>query len=136
MFPLSFMNASPISEPEIRAVTEPREIIRFQQEVRKVFVADSIRYYILEILDRLRNHQDIQLGPSTRAGIALLTAARSLAYIHGREFVIPDDVKALITPALSHRLQMTAEAEMEDISPESIIKEVSSAVPVPKMENE
>lgn len=133
---LVLKNIDAISEPEITAVTTPQEIIRFQQEVKKVFVADSIRHYILEIIDRLRNHQDIQVGPSTRAGIALLTAARSLAYIHGREFVIPDDVKALITPALSHRLQMTAEAEMEDVSPESAIKEVISVVPVPKMEDE
>ena len=133
---LVLKNIDAISEPDISAVTTPQEIIRFQQEVKKVFVADSIRHYILEIIDRLRDHHDIQVGPSTRAGIALLTASRSLAFIHAREFVIPDDVKKLIIPALSHRLQMTAEAEMEDISPESIIKEVSSVVPVPKMDNE
>lgn len=133
---LVLKNIDAISEPDISAVTTPREIIRFQQEVKKVFVADSIRHYILEIIDRLRDHHDIQVGPSTRAGIALLTASRSLAFIHAREFVIPDDVKKLIIPALSHRLQMTAEAEMEDISPESILKEVSSVVPVPKMDNE
>ena len=133
---LVLKNIDAISEPDISAVTSPQEIIQFQQEVKKVFVADSIRHYILEIIDRLRNHQDIQVGPSTRAGIALLTASRSLAFIHGREFVIPDDVKTLIIPTLSHRLQMTAESEMEDISPESIIKEVSSVVPVPKMDNE
>ena len=133
---LVLKNIDAISEPDISAVTTPQEIIQFQQEVKKVFVADSIRHYILEIIDRLRDHHDIQVGPSTRAGIALLTASRSLAFIHAREFVIPDDVKKLIIPALSHRLQMTAEAEMEDISPESIIKEVSSVVPVPKMDNE
>ena len=133
---LVLKNIDAISEPDISAVTTPQEIIRFQQEVKKVFVADSIRHYILEIIDRLRDHHDIQVGPSTRAGIALLTASRSLAFIHAREFVIPDDVKKLIIPALSHRLQMTAEAEMEDISPESILKEVSSVVPVPKMDNE
>jgi MoxR-like ATPase len=133
---LVLKNIDAISEPDISAVTTPQEIIGFQQEVKKVYVADSIRHYILEIINRLRNHQDIQAGPSTRAGIALLTASRSLAFIHGREFVIPDDVKTLIIPALYHRLQITAEAEMEDISPESIIKEVSSVVPVPKMDNE
>jgi len=133
---LVLKNIDAISEPDISAVTTPQEIIRFQQEVKKVFVADNIRHYILEIIDRLRNHQDIQVGPSTRAGIALLTASRSLAFIHAREFVIPDDVKTLIIPTLVHRLQMTAEAEMEDISPESILKEVSSVVPVPKMDNE
>ena len=133
---LVLKNIDAISEPDISAVTTPQEIIRFQQEVKKVYVSDGIRRYILEIIDRLRNHQDIQVGPSPRAGIALLTGSRSLAFIHGREFVIPDDVKALIIPTLCHRLQMIAEAEMEDISPESIIKEVSSVVPVPKMDDE
>ena len=128
---LVLKNIDAISEPDISAVTTPQEIIRLQQEVKKVYVSDGIRHYILEIIDRLRNHQDIQVGPSTRAGIALLRGSRSLALIHGREFVIPDDVKALIIPTLCHRLQMIAEAEMEDISPESIIKEVSSVVPVP-----
>ena len=133
---LVLKNIDAISEPDISAVTTPQEIIRLQQEVKKVYVSDGIRHYILEIIDRLRNHQDIQVGPSTRAGIALLRGSRSLALIHGREFVIPDDVKALIIPTLCHRLQMIAEAEMEDISPESIIKEVSSVVPVPKMDDE
>ena len=133
---LVLKNIDAISEPEIAAVTTPEEIIRFQREVKKVYVADSIRNYILEIIDRLRHHQDVQLGPSTRGGIALLTASRSLAFFRGREFVIPDDVKTLILPTLTHRLQLKAEVEMEDISPEFIIKEVSMVVPVPKMDNE
>ena len=117
-------------------MTTPQDIIHFQEETKKVHVADSIQNYILQIIDKLRHHQDIQVGPSTRAGIALLTGARSLAFIHGREFVIPDDVKALLIPALSHRLQMTAEAEMADISPEATIEEVATLVPVPKMKND
>jgi MoxR-like ATPase len=133
---LVLKNIDVISEPDIAAVTTPEEIVRFQEEVKKIYVADSIRHYILKIVDRLRNHQDILAGPSTRAGIALLKASRSLAFIHGREFVIPDDVKKLIIPVLSHRLQMTAEAEMEDITPERVIKEVSLMVPVPKMDHE
>jgi MoxR-like ATPase len=133
---LILKNIDAISEPHIKAVTTPQDIIQFQEKVKKVYVADSIRYYILQIIDQLRHHQDIQAGPSTRAGIALLTGARSLAFIRGREFVIPDDVKALLIPSLSHRLQITAEAEMEDISPESTIKEVSTQVPVPKMNHE
>lgn len=133
---LVLKNIDAISEPEITAVTTPQEIILFQQKVKKVYVADSVRQYILKIVDRLRNHHDILVGPSTRAGIALLTASRSLAFIRGREFVIPDDVKTLMIPVLSHRLQMTAEAEMEDITPVTVIKEVTLMVPVPKIDNE
>jgi MoxR-like ATPase len=125
-----------ITEPDIAAVTTASEIIQLQQEVRKVYIADSIRRYILDIINGLRHHQDIQLGPSTRAGIALFKGARSLAFVQEREFVIPDDVKRLLIPALSHRIRITAEAEMETISPESIINEVAAEVPVPKIDHE
>ncbi len=128
-------NIDTITESHIEAVTTPTEIIALQQEVKKVHVADSIRHYILEIIDNLRHHQDIVLGPSTRAGIALLKGARARAFLQGRDFVIPDDVKKLLIPALSHRLQVSPEAEMEDISPEPIINEVATQVPVPKIDN-
>ncbi len=129
-------NIDAISEPNISAVITPDEIVRLQQDVKNVHIADSVRHYILEIADRLRNHQDIQIGPSTRAAIVLFKGSRALAFIQGRDFVIPDDVKRLLIPALSHRLQISAEAEMENISPESIINEVSTEVPVPKTGNE
>lgn len=125
-----------ISEPHISAVTKPGEIIQLQQEVKKVHLADSIRHYILDIINNLRNHQDVQLGPSTRAGIALFTGARSLAFIQGRDFVIPDDIKSLLIPSLFHRLRISPEAVMEDIKPEAIINEVANQVPVPKIDHE
>jgi MoxR-like ATPase len=128
-------NIDAITEPHINAVTTPADIVRLQQDVKKVHVADSVRRYILDILDNLRRHQDIVLGLSTRAGIALLKGARARAFVQERDFVIPDDVKSLLVPALSHRLQVSPEAEMEDISPEPIINEVATQVPVPKIDN-
>jgi len=125
-----------ISEPHISAVTTPGDIVQLQQEVKKVHLADSIRRYILDIVDSLRNHQDVQLGPSTRAGIALFTGARALAFIHGRDFAIPDDVKRLLIPTLPHRFQISPEAEMENVSPEAIINEVAAQIPVPKIDHE
>jgi len=74
------------------------------------------------------------IGPSSRGGIALFKGARALAFIQGRDFVIPDDVKKLVVPALCHRLPVSAEAEMERVTPEAIIKQVISAIPVPKGE--
>jgi len=124
-----------ITEPQIKAVTTPEDIVRLQQDVKKIHIADGVRRYILEIIDNLRHHQDIVLGPSTRAGIALLKGARARAFTQERDFVIPDDVKRLLAPVLSHRLQVSPEAEMEDISPEPIINEVATQVPVPKIDN-
>lgn len=124
-----------ITEPNIQVVTTPKDIIGLQEDVKKIHIAESIRRYILNIIDNLRHHQDIVLGPSTRAGISLLKGARALAFSQERDFVIPDDVKKLLVPVLSHRLQVSPEAEMEDISPEPIINEVAAQVPVPKIDN-
>lgn len=127
-------NIDEISEPNISPAATPEDIIRMQQEVKKVHVADNVRHYIIEILDRLRQHEDISLGPSPRGGIALLKGARALAFLQERDFVLPDDVKRLLLPALTHRIQISAEAEMENITAEDIIRKIAAEVPVPKIE--
>lgn len=125
-----------ITEPDVSAVTTPEEIIQLQQDVKKVHVADSVRRYILEIVDNLRNHHDVLPGLSTRAGISLLKGARAAAFLQERDFTIPDDVKKLLVPALSHRVQISPEAEMENITTETIINEIADKVPVPRADNE
>ena len=123
-----------ISEPHISSVATPADIIQLQQEVKKVYITDSIRSYIIDILDSLRHHPDLSVGPSPRGGIALFKGSRGLAFIQGRDFVIPDDVKGLLMPTLSHRLRISAEAEMENVTPEAIINQVAAEIPVPKIE--
>ena len=122
-----------ISEPHISAVATPDDIIQLQKEVKKVHIADGIRHYIIDLLDSLRHHQEVSLGPSPRAGIALFKGSRALAFLQGRDFVIPDDVKSLLIPSISHRLRISAEAEMENVTPEAIINEVVTEIPVPKL---
>jgi len=123
-----------ISETHVSSVANPNGIIQLQQEVKKIYIADNIRSYIIDILSSLRQHPDLLMGPSPRGGIALLRGSRALAFIQGRDFVIPDDVKKLSIPALSHRLRMSAEAELENVSTDAIINQVVTEVPVPKME--
>jgi MoxR-like ATPase len=122
-----------ISEPHISPVATLNDIIQLQQEVKKVYIADGIRHYIIDIIDSLRRHPDLSLGPSPRGSIALFKGARALAFMQGRDFVIPDDTKKLIIPALYHRLRISAEAEMENVTPEAIINQVATEVPVPKI---
>jgi len=129
-------NIDQISEPHVSSEATPADIIQLQQEVKKVYIADNIRSYIIDILDSLRHHQDLLRGPSPRAGIALFKGSRALAFIQERDFVIPDDVKKLLIPTLSHRLRISAEAEMEEVNSEVIITQVAAEVPVPKMEEE
>ncbi len=121
-----------ISEPHISAVATTDEIIELQQMVKTVHVADSIRRYIINLLDRLRHQPEVSFGPSPRAGIALLRGARAIAFIQGRDFVIPDDVKRLLIPTLSHRLRISAAAEMENVTPEAIINRTAAEIPVPR----
>ena len=123
-----------ISEPHISPAATLNDIIHLQQEVKKVYIADGIRHYIIDIIDKLRNHPDLSSGPSPRGSIALFKGGRTLAFIQGRDFVIPDDIKKLLIPALCHRLRVSAEAEMENITPEAIINQVATEVPVPKVE--
>jgi MoxR-like ATPase len=124
-----------ILEPHISQVATCDDILYLRQEVKKVHLADSIRSYIVDILDNLRRQPDLKLGPSPRAGISLFKASRALAFIQGRDFVVPDDVKKLVTPAVFHRLRISAEAEMENVTPEDTIKKTLSEVPVPKLES-
>ncbi len=121
-----------IREPDITALLTPTEVIRLQNEASEIHVADSLRQYIIDIIDRLRHHPDVSHGPSPRGSIALLTGARSLALIRERDFVIPDDVKSLLIPALSHRLRLNTEAEIEKVTAETIINQITNEVPVPK----
>ena len=125
-----------ISDPHTSAVATPSDIIRLQEEIKKLHIADSIRRYIVTLLDHLRHHQDVALGPSPRAGIALFKGSRALAFIQGRDYVLPDDVKQLLSPVLSHRLRISTEAAMEDVTPEAIINGLAAEVPVPKMDHE
>ncbi|MDD5126674.1 MAG: MoxR family ATPase [Dehalococcoidales bacterium] len=121
-----------ISTSHISAVATPEDIIQLQQEVKKVHTADNVRRYILDIIDKLRHNPDISHAPGPRASIALLKSARARAFLNGRDFVIPDDIKTLAIPVLAHRLRLSSEAEMDNITIEAIIKKILRETAVPK----
>ncbi len=129
---LMLQDIDAISKAHVSAVATTSDIIQLQKEVKKVHIADDVRIYILNIVDSLRHHQDVATGPSPRASITLFKGAKALAFVQGRDFVTPDDVKQLLVPALCHRLRISVEAEMEDVTPEAIITQVATEVPIPK----
>ncbi|MEO6489389.1 MAG: MoxR family ATPase [Ferruginibacter sp.] len=118
------------------------------QEVNKVLSADSIRYYrniiqqvlvepklieyIATIVSETRNNPSLFLGASTRASLAILKSAKASAAIHGRDFVIPEDIKEMTPHVLRHRIMLTPEKEMEGISPDNLIETILKAVEVPR----
>jgi MoxR-like ATPase len=122
-----------ISEASVSPVVTPDDISRLRWAVKEVHVAAGVREYIVALVNKLREHPDLRSGPSPRGSIALLTGARARAFTRGRDYVIPDDVKGLLLPALYHRCHVKPEAEMENISVEAIIGQVATEVPVPKV---
>jgi MoxR-like ATPase len=123
-----------IEQPDIKPVASLKDIIELQQEVKKVHVSDKVRQYIVSLIIQARKDPDVLTGPSTRAGIAFFKGARTLAYLQGRDYVLPDDVKKLVSPVLAHRIHVKSEAEMEDITADMIIERVTKETPVPKID--
>ena len=117
--------------PPVDAVTEREELERMQESVTSVKVDDTVRAYIVEILQATRVSEALSLGASPRAGLALYKTAQARAAIDGRDFVTPDDVKALADPVLSHRVIPTSTARLRGRTTDQIIREVLGAVPVP-----
>lgn len=127
-------NIDYLDEPDITAVASAEDIRELQQAAREVHVAGSIIEYIVSIVGALRAEPDVQFGPSSRASIALFKCVRAQALLDGRDYVIPDDVKGLVMPALEHRVTLRAEAEMDEVRPRDIIERVIGRVPVPRLE--
>jgi len=101
-------------------------------EVREVYVDPKVLEYVVDICRATRQAPALALGVSPRGATALMSAARAWAWLSGRMYVTPDDVKALAVPALRHRIMLRPEAEMEGVTPASVIASVLAAVPVPR----
>jgi MoxR-like ATPase len=107
------------------------EILRAQQEIRKVYVSDAIVDYIYAIIKETRIDERVILGASPRAGEHLLYASMALAYLRGRDYVIPDDVKKLAPYVLSHRILIKPEHEVDGVKGFDIVNEVLQNIEVP-----
>lgn len=121
---------------EIQSVVSKEDILQMQNEVDNLNVHHDIMDYIVNIANVTRNFQDLQLGASPRASIDLLKAAKSRAFVQGRDYVIPDDVKNMVLPVLGHRLILSPEARIERKNIKDIIKSVLNQVYIPVMAND
>jgi MoxR-like ATPase len=107
------------------------DMIEFRRLVEDIRIAQPVRRYIVSLARATREHPEIQVGASPRAVEHLGDAVRGRALLDGREYVLPDDVKALAIPVLTHRLVLTTDARIRDREPEEILREVVQGVPVP-----
>ena len=107
------------------------ELLAAQTAVRGIYVDGLIKTYIVELVGRTRKHPDVYLGASPRGSLAIFRTAQARAALLGRDYVIPDDVKALAEAALAHRIIVGPAARIKDVTARSIVQEILKAVPVP-----
>jgi MoxR-like ATPase len=129
---LNGFDATALERFGLRRVTSAEDVVAMQQTIAGVKVEEGILDYITDIVARTRSHRSIYLGASPRASIALLAASRALAASSGREFVVPDDVKALAPGVLRHRLVLHPDAEIEGVSPDDCLEGILREAKVPK----
>ena len=126
---LRFERQDPLETLE--AVVQPADILTMQDEARQIRVETTVRNYIVNVCRATRDHNDIELGASPRATMALYRTCQALAAVRGRDFVIPDDVKTMAPYVLTHRLMVNPQTRLRGRKPEDVIKEVVATVPVP-----
>lgn len=116
---------------DLKAVVSADDVIACQEAVRGVHVDDKVKRYILEVVHASRGHEDVLLGGSPRASIALFRTAQALAAIGGRDFVTPDDVKKMAQPVLAHRLILKPESRLRKRTPALVVKDLVEDAKVP-----
>lgn len=123
---------SDLASAGLRAVTGPDELRAARASVATVQVDQSVMGYVVDLARATRTSPSVSLGVSPRGATALLQTARAWAWLSGRDYVTPDDVKALARPTLRHRLGLRPEAEMEGITADSVLENVLGSAPVPR----
>ena len=116
----------------VRPVAGPAELAAGREAVKQVLVGDEVLGYIVDIVAATRHSPSLQLGVSPRGATALLSTSRSWAWLSGRNYVTPDDVKAMARSTLRHRVALRPEAELEGASADGVIDGILAAVPVPR----
>lgn len=112
----------------IESVSDATTVCSLQEEVAAIYANDEIKRYLLEVVMAVREHPDVRFGASSRAALLFLSACEARAAIKGRDYVIPDDVKALAVPLLEPRLVLTTEAELNEIGSGAVVREALDSV--------
>ncbi len=118
---------------KIEAVVSAEELVACQMAVREVRVDDKVRQYLMQIVHDTRDHEDLTLGGSPRASIAIFRSSQALAALRGRDFVLPDDVKRVAGPVLTHRVILKPESRLRKVTAEQVVEDVVAEIAVPTM---
>lgn len=112
-------------------VANGADVMRMSEAIRRVYISNAVKRYIVDLSTRTRQSQEVYLGASPRGSLFLSRAAQARAALHGRDHVLPDDVKALAVAVLGHRIIVSAAARLRDLSSDRIVQEILIAAPVP-----
>ncbi|MHB1596356.1 MAG: AAA family ATPase [Streptosporangiaceae bacterium] len=119
-------------QADLRALTSPAELIAMRRSLEQVEVAPDLLEYVVALVGATRQNTQIQVGASPRGGLFLVQLARGQAVLRGRDYVIPDDVKAIAVPALEHRITLRPELWVRKVTSRAVIAQVVAGVPVPR----
>ncbi len=130
---MTMLDAQRLAHPieQTAQVVSAKELTDAQNAVKDIYVDNLIKEYILALVDATRKHPDVYLGASPRGSLALYKCAQARAAIEGRDYVIPDDIKALSEPALAHRLIISPAARLKNVDARSVVEELLNSVAVP-----
>lgn len=130
---LTVLSAQQYEHPvnNMQQVVSVQELLAAQQAIREIYVADEVKRYIIDLANASRQHPDVYLGSSPRGSLALFRTSQARAAMSGRDYVIPDDVKALAEVTLAHRIIVGPAARIKDISSRTIVQDILAATPVP-----
>lgn len=112
-------------------VAESDDIIALQEDIKTVHVDKTLSNYIVDIVSQTRKHPDVALGASPRGSLSLFRASQAWAYYNERNYVLPDDIKKMVIPVLSHRLMLKQEAKLKKINPEEILNSIVARINIP-----
>ncbi len=118
----------------LEPVASVEELIACQRATREIYVDDKVRRYLMQIVHDTRQHEDISLGGSPRASIALFRTSQAMAALRGRNFVLPDDVKRVAGAVLTHRIILRPESRLRKVTPGAVVDEIIAEIAVPTME--
>lgn len=116
---------------ELQSVITLEELQEMQKQVKEVHVDVTVKEYIVDLVNRTRTHQSVYLGSSPRGSVALMKAAQAYSFIHGRDYVLPDDVQYLAKYVLPHRIILKSEAKFEGMTAEQVVRKVIDRTPIP-----
>lgn len=130
---IEILNRQQLRHPidTLKSVIKVNELKEAMEEIKKVYVSDAIKRYVVQLTNRTRQNADVYLGASPRGSLALFRTGQVAAALAGRDYVLPDDIKRLAVPVLAHRLIVGPAARLRELSAEKIVQEILDNSPVP-----